>query len=134
MRISYHGGYCCGVKTIHGLGRDPEHTCPFSQDKSPSQCLDAQGRSTSSETNFYNKAIADGQYTYEELFKEYLSFLEKARPKGIVEVCLSDYQRGYSNQLPKWTPVLNKHGFKEVSSCKNSNSNNRVHVFHLCME
>lgn len=71
-----------------------------------------------------------------ERLDRYLEYLRKYRPRGIVEVCLADDEDDdiAYRQTPLWRPVLEERGFREVNNCMNSNSGNRVFVFHKNME
>lgn len=73
--------------------------------------------------------------TYEERLDHYLNFLREWRPRGIVEISLiTPGGSDYSQHL--WVPIIEKRGFVEVTpegGVPNSNSGNKVRVFHLYM-
>jgi hypothetical protein len=133
MRIAFHGGYCCGIKTIHGFDCAPSSKIwgleaqtkavrDFSGDE------DQNGEHTCSEWNFYlDKAPYE---TYQERFKRYLAYLDVLRPYGVVEAVLINGDGGDSNQIECWEPILLANDFKLVTDCYNSNSGNRIFIYH----
>lgn len=150
MKIAFHAGHCCGIKTIWGFNdSSPSSLLPAkrkTKHNDPDQC----GADTSSSTNFYQPAAP--AETYLERLDRYLKYLDATRPQGIVEVALADDDcdgdsvtcwntRHYGvchchdgDQTAVWRAILEERGFKEVSNCLNSNSGNRVYVFHRCKE
>lgn len=112
MYLLLHGGQCCGIKHIAGLGY-----FPYSRlDPLPKGFI-AYERSAPSET-------------YVERLDRYLQFLADENPGGIAEVVLADVEGDGKGQLTSWPPILEERGFREVNCCFNSNSGNMIYVFH----
>lgn len=144
MHPGYHGGLCCGMKVIRNLGCNPDYSVAallsmYENEEELEDLLadtpDVCGRDVESSDSFFFDA-APSEKAYERLDR-YLSYLREHRPYGIVEITLADDPDapGYPySQTPKWRPVLEARGFREVNNCLNSNSGNRVYVFHLNME
>lgn len=155
MRIVHHGGMCCGIKTIHGLGTSPDgeyegHVCeaingfehkqvdqydqvvPLSEEftEDPVEYIDADV--TYSVVNSWTN-IFSGKAPEESpraRLKRYIDWIAKKRPSHLVEICLQ--VSGVCNQKA-WIPVLEEYGFKMVTEFYNSNSGNRVGIFHLVL-
>lgn len=127
MKLSFHGGNCCGIKVIHGFmwGGPADYEEKLKDVPQPpdegEQYIDPEY------TRFYWKSrpVETGLTR----FKVYLEYCKKHRPNGIVEVVFADFQI----EDTKWEQVLYDHGFKKVNSCLNSNSGNRIHIYHLNM-
>jgi hypothetical protein len=135
MRIGLHGGMCCGIKHIFELGNSPDNIVPAKTGGDKKIYSDVNYTYESSELNFFYKAAPEE--TYLKRFDRYLKFLEEERPAGIVEVSLVTPGTVYTWTQAKWVPVITERGFKEVTpegGVYNSNSGNKVRVFHLYME
>lgn len=132
MRITFHGGECCGVKSITNIGTNPDYKV-WALPKTSRNNSDKHGDTVRSDWNFFTDEAPTE--TAGERFDRYLRFLEEHRPGGIVEVILTDSAcMGGSWSQMEWAPFLEGRGFKKVSECLNSNSNNNIHVFHLVMK
>lgn len=129
MKIAFHGGKCCGIKTIHGMGYHPNSVMHNRLKKKPLRNTDAHGGTVRSDYNFFNE-YAPGTDTYLERLDRYLEFLDRVRPYGIVEITLASSYYDHCNQNIQWGPLLRKRGFRKVTDCHNSNSGNRVFVYH----
>lgn len=127
LRLSHHGGKCCGVKTIHGFYDN------LPSDFEPELLEDKSGRSKDTvgidvHTNdrvFFPYAPEE---TVSSRLDRYIDFLKEHRPSGLVEVYLAESQRG------TWEKELLNRGFHSVVSFKNSNSGNVVILYHLILE
>ncbi len=155
MRIVHHGGMCCGIKTIHCLGTDPDGFQGFNGDvegKEPEITgfnpvqedqfsepvnlhddddyvgADVSYEVVNSWTNIFD-GKAPEEYPRERL-KRYLEWIAKKRPSHMVEICLQ--MSGFGKQLV-WIPILEEHGFKKMTEFYNSNSGHMVGVFHLVL-
>jgi len=129
MILGFHGGKCCGIKHIHGLGYQPLiEVQPAIEEKVPEKNADQYGHTVSSYDNFFTDT-APAETTLER-FDRYLAFCDKRRPYGIIEVTVIRTGGAKTGQVDTWRPYLEERGFKEVSNCHNSNSGNRVFVFH----
>jgi hypothetical protein len=62
--------------------------------------------------------------TYGDRLKGFIEHIQEVRNSGMIEVTLISYQLS-------WRKFLEDLGFKEVNSFINSNSNNKVTVFHF---
>lgn len=122
MKIAFHGGKCCGIKTLHVMGGNPEQLFSAAPGGGFSG-VDAQGGDVSSAHNFYPYALPEESGA--KRIDRYLEYLSLKRPKGLVEVTLA-----YSMQS-LWEPALFDRGFKLVSTFVNSNSGNECRVYHL---
>jgi hypothetical protein len=137
MKIAFHGGKCCGIKTIHGLGSKPDDLLTELTNKAPitaaAENPDQFGMNVSSETNFfYGDAPAE---TFIQRLDRYIEYLDKKRPNGVIEIALCDYSHygedsKLYNQVVPWEPLLLERGFKLVTDCFNSNSKNRIFIYH----
>lgn len=134
MQIGYHGGKCCGIKTIFGMNYDPDlnvgRLAAITYDGTL-HGIDAAGRTVSSEMNMYWGPELPNQ-TGEERLKAYLAFLRQKRPSGLVEIALAETIYPSTSQA-RWFPVLQALGFRCVARWKNSNSTNWCSVWHLVM-
>lgn len=135
-KIAFHAGKCCGIKTIHSLGSDPTALCPeivAVTRAANSQNADQYGYDINSSFNFFNgNAPAE---SVEDRIRRYVAFLDTWRPNGIVEIALTDYEgsQGEGNeddQIAAFGDLLKELGFREVNNCYNSNSGNRIYIFH----
>ncbi len=132
MRLGFHGGMCCGIKHIFELGTDPDSMCgPLKKKESLSD--DVTYDYVCSDTNFFTDEAPEE--SKKDRLDRYLSFLSVRRPCGIVEITLITPRHSLSQK--KWIPIITERGFKEVTpedGIYNSNSGNRIRVFHLYME
>lgn len=132
MRISHHGGKCCGIKVIHQLGASPEETQPPLTINGARCRKDAAGHDVSSLDNLFRGERPKEKQ--KDRFKAYLDFLADWRPSGMVEVSIVEKMAGgRMNYQERWVPILEKLGFKKVSEWYNSNSTNTVSCYHLIM-
>lgn len=112
VKIYDHGGLCCGMTHIYGFSVGPERVLS---------------------NEFISQTDAGKVYKYEpeenetalKRFEKAVAAIETARPKGIIEVVLIDYQMTLG-----WKKVLIDCGFQQVSKSKNSNSGNTIYVWH----
>ncbi len=133
MRLSFHGGMCCGIKHIYEMGQKPTEMC-YAQEASGKAFHDVSYDFCSQDKSVYPDACP--AETKLARLERYLGWLTLNRPSGIVEVTLICSGEGYYDQS-LWVPVLIEKGFVRVTpddGVYNSNSGNRVHVFHLYMK
>jgi len=111
MRTNHHGGECCGVKHIYGMGSGPAASTYFAN--------------TTNLTSLQALILAMANWDEEvigEVDEEEDDLLNNGRVK---EVILTD------NQMTNgWPEALAELGFKKVASFLNSNSDNICHVFY----
>lgn len=147
MHFMHHGGHCCGIKVIEGLGATPS---------AKAGAIDA----VTIHYNGYREWAGTRYYHGSRPVETYLQRLDEflkwdTRKYGITEITLADAESyasqakmyramGATNlansyeriakscdQTRLWRAHLLKRGFVEVSRCYNSNSGNNIYVFHL---
>lgn len=130
MRIVYHGGKCCGVKTLFNLGyHDPYKdlsTLPAEEEK---HCNLSDGIGTPSSDSFFVKTSFPRQ-TYSKRLKALLREHDDIRENGIIEAITTTY----SNQTGLWKKCLEENGFEAVRECHNSNSGHRITFWLRCTD
>ncbi len=135
MYIRYHGGKCCGIKTIEGFGYPACGQGPKSmisaRDKEDDVDHDKAGQNPSKVDFFTDKTPKE---TMADRLDRMLAFLKKRRPYGVVEAILADGAAPFSNpdydQHAIWHDTLIDRGFVCVTNCHNSNSGNRIYIYH----
>ena len=147
MKITHHGGGCCGIKQICWLGSSPDELMyGFDAPKDLGAAegyanADARGGNVESTRNIY--WFSRPSETAEARFDAYLDFLRKHRPCSLVEVTIVPYEGSarfpddedeWEECQQDWVPFLEERGFKCVARVANSNSGNHVHVYHLVLE
>ena len=146
MKITHHGGGCCGIKQISMLGCSPDDlmyktNAPDSLEAAKDYAKrDASGSSVNSATNIY--WFERPTEKAGERFDAYLDFLRKYRPCSLVEVTVVPYEESakeedeewWEEYQKSWPPFLKKRGFKRVSKFANSNTGNHIEVYHLVLE
>ena len=140
MKLVFHGGKCCGVKTIHGFS-DPNGMCQALEKKS-ALYNDKHGAEVKSDLSFFtDEAPKESQ---KDRFIRLVNWCKEQRPHGLIELLLStqscwmtvDADEGedgavYGTQIDIWRPIVEEAGFKEALTFKNSNTNRNVTLFHL---
>lgn len=124
MRLMYHGAFCCGVKTIYLSGL-VDGTSIVSAETLPN-VYQTDGIGSAGKIFYKGKRPAE---TAIERFDAYLEYVDGQRTGGIIEVVLMVNPANYASQH-RWIPLLRKRGFKKTTDCYNSNSANRVVIFH----
>ena len=147
MKITHHGGGCCGIKQICSLGYSPDEfmygfDAPKDSDAAKRYANeDARGGAVESDRNIY--WFSRPGETAGERFDAYLDFLRKHRPCSLVEVTIVPYEDSvrfpddahcWEEYQQEWVPFLEERGFKCVARVANSNSGNHVEVYHLILE
>lgn len=118
---SVHGGGCCGMTHIWHFPDSPSPTLPAHKALTGKEYLGASA---------INPGIvlqANESYpsqTAGERLRDALKRIDSERSQGIVEAVLTQHQ------TPFWQKTLESNGFKLVNENKNSNSGNRLFVFH----
>jgi hypothetical protein len=134
MKITFHGGECCGVKHISGFSHDPTSKLEAYINPKPFSGAhpDQNGASVNSAKNFfYGEAPKE---TEVERLDRYIAYLDKVRPFGVIEIVLCDYKKSWLDQTKDWAPILLERGFVLVTDCINSNSGNRIYIYHRKVE
>lgn len=128
MYLVFHGGKCCGLKTIHTLGTDPkDNVSPV--ETHAKRDHDKNGDEVKSDLTFYHEGAP--VETGVARLDRYIEFMKRVRPQNIIEICLA--VSSFWSQ-DKWFPILKERGFKEVTKGKNSNTGNMIHIFHLVID
>lgn len=133
MELKTHGGRCCGIKIIHGLGCNPRGRDVYGwaiapKEFPPNFALRGQGAWDASNPGsnfFFEGSLASD--TYLQRFDRFLDYTSRHRPEGLVEVAVTDGQSA-------WFPLLEARGFKRVTTFKNANTGRTVHSYHLVMD
>lgn len=140
MKLTYHIGLCCGIKTVHGFYYRPDSIIPATkQDKPGDWGKDKFGYQVSSTESFwFGEAPAE---TYKERLQRFIAFMHKHRPNNVLEAVIvpeygadendeddDEVDKGFQN---RWIPVLEELGFKMVTEALNSNSGNVIQIWHL---
>lgn len=135
VTLSAHGGLCCGITHIWGLGTNPASKCAsMHKDECEPFYLISQLNAEPLRQDhnlFYGKAP---QETASSRVGRYISFLKRERPGSLVQVSLAVGQGASWNNQKRWRPVLKQKGFKLVNSFKNSNTGATIEVYHLELE
>lgn len=137
MKLVFHGGECCGIKTIYdfGFGKNSPNDLEEAVEERPEVSHDQHADTVNSDLEFFTDAAPEE--TRKKRLDRLIAFCERERPRGIIEINLSDGKayshwqnyEGY-NQVRTWKNLLHKRKFKIVNKCKNSNTGNTVYVFH----
>lgn len=127
MILVFHGGECCAIKTIHELSYDPDEEQEEVKAIEPRN-HDQVAAQVNSQMSFFTGEAPEE--TALERLDRLIAWCEKKRPNGIIEITLADNQYPCYNQERIWGPLLVEREFVCVNSCFNSNSQNRVYVYH----
>jgi hypothetical protein len=130
MKMSFHGGMCCGIRHIYDMG-EPDEVC---------DALPALSRPNYHDIN-YSRCDQNVRVYHFDAPKEtkvkrldrYIDFLKEYRRAGVAEIVLC-HNPGRCYDQGEWVPILKEKGFIEVTpegGVHNSNSGNRIRVFHL---
>lgn len=112
LKIHFHGGKCCGIKTIAGFS--PPESFEPTLEKRPFKEPDRFGNDFRSDSNMY--PLERKSETCLERLDEYLRFLKEVRPEGLIECTIASWQS------KEWDKLLKERGFNLVATYKNSNS------------
>lgn len=121
MEVYLHGGKCCGIKHIFGLGDYPSDD-EDRKLKTTQLPTEANSYMNSTATFYWPDAPEE---TKGERFDRYVEFIKKTRPSGVIEVVLS------LSQLGGWQEFVEDRGFVRVTTASNSNSHGNIHIYHL---
>lgn len=125
MQAYLHGGKCCGIKHIEGFPWRPGDVLSAKKASKANTKHEGDYFMRSSIPFFTDAAPSE---TGGERFDRIVEFIKTHRPQGVIEVVLAYYQ------LPSWQDFLFERGFKLVTKCKNSNSGNKIFIYHLAVE
>lgn len=129
LLMRYHGGYCCGIKHIHGFGmniarKEPEINSKPVPLEGGTYIVNIRADKWGSPLT---KEPIPEESTVERLDR-YLKWCEEQHRFGVTEATLT------AGQAKVWEEILLQRGFKKVTECLNSNSCNRICIYHLCRD
>lgn len=136
MELVFHGGKCCGIKTIYGFSCPPDHNLPARQ-KTVHENEDQHGRHVRSNLSFFAEEapVETGAARLDRL----LAYADEYRPSGIIEAVLAQHpshddpantNKYGMAQKDIWEETLLSRGFFLVNHNKNSNTGNTCYVYH----
>jgi len=134
MELLYHGGKCCGVKTLEGFWNSPKDQLqPLDSPRNPGGMSewcwesransDKHGHDVRSDVPFYHEQRP--KETAVERLDAYLEHLVKVRPEGMVEALL------VASQWRSWHKTLIERNFHVSCEFKNSNSGELIRCYQL---
>lgn len=134
LRMTNHGGHCCGMKQIFGFntnGRDDTNERGYISYKNVTE-VPKKYANVNNYTAVDDDTLRDTKYippeTTAERLDRFLGFMKERQ--GIIEIILAESPYSWMDQSV-WVPIVESRGFIEVSQCYNSNSSNVIHVYHL---
>jgi len=128
MQLVFHGGLCCGIKTIFSMGTNPDSK-DYAIPQIAKDDRDQNGSSVTSDTRFFHEAAPEEKGTAR--LDRYIDYMKRRRPCNILEVVIAINSKYSWIDQSRWIPELLSRGFKEVNRHLNSNSGNTCVVFHL---
>jgi hypothetical protein len=130
MRLLFHGGKCCGIKTLYDFGFDGPDALVGAVEAKKETNKDEYGHDVSSEEDFFTDEAP--KETKLARMDRLIAFCKRRRPAGIIEATLAtSYYLEYDQVSQGWPELLKERDFKLVNMNVNSNSENTVHVYHL---
>jgi hypothetical protein len=134
MNMIYHGGLCCGIKTIHKFPDSPNSTLE------EVKATDGQGLSVyeSGRRPECRPTVMPAETALERLDR-LIAHKDKNWPYGVIEAVLVS-TTGAANagkpdsQVAVWGPILEERGFECVTQCYNSNSWNTIFIYHRVVD
>jgi len=133
LRLSCHGGMCCGIKHIFGFPSYPHQVMEPELEEQPEfDDEDSCGSEVRSYLSFFTPSAP--AETVEARLDRFLAYIKGERPGGIVEAVLACDCGGDWDQIEVNEERLLERGFKVVNEIRNSNSDNLCRVYHLNME
>lgn len=131
MDLVYHGGACCGIKTICDFPYDPG---------GPDETVDALEKlkfdwmtPTKPGDRWFTPAAPEETAT--KRLDRYIEYCRNQTPGCLIEAVVA-VNNGEDDMCCQrfWFEPLLARGFVEVNKFLNSNSDNIVHVFHLVID
>lgn len=128
MDLYFHGGMCCGIKTIAGFSGHNNYN-EYERTAQKFRSNDANGDHVSTEKPFFTDEAPQEKAI--ERLDRLIAFCKKYRPKGAIEIVLMR-TRGNGFQIDAWEKIILDRGFKQyVPEFENSNSGNFLRIYHL---
>lgn len=128
MQLVFHGGKCCGIKTVYCMGTSPvekhESLVALSRRNNSDQTYGEVG----SGMRFFTDSAPEE--SGKDRLQRYITFMERNRPRNVLEVVLCESSSDWQNQTA-WVPTLEGLGFKMVNRHSNANSGNFIQIWHL---
>jgi hypothetical protein len=135
MKITLHGGDCCGVKHIRGLGVYPDMYLTARVAVSKGSERTSIGHGITGATNDMRHKQPDTQHedffneeapkeSYNRRLGRMIRFIKHHRSHGLIEIILNPNQTA-------WHDKLRRRKFKLVTTFKNSNTGSTLTVWHL---
>lgn len=121
MQVAIHGGLCCGIKHIHGLGSYPSVIAPPAE-----KVIHDPENTHKNYYNYYKQAMP--RDFAENRFYLLLDWIQSCWIAQLVEVSI------YVRSQKDWIPVLEKCGFKKTNEFRNSNTNHICQTWHLAYD
>jgi len=133
LRISCHGGMCCGIKHIFGFPSYPHQVMELElEEDNEFDDEDSCGSEVRSYLSFFT--LSAPSETVEARLDRFLAYIKEERPGGIVEAVLARSCDDDWDQIAVNEKSLLERGFRVVNEIRNSNSDNICRVYHLNME
>lgn len=128
MHFRTHGGRCCGIRQIFGFGQHPE-TLLYTRNVTDIANINLYDLPFAVSEKFPEKEPAE---TALQKLDRYIAYNDKLYPSGVLEAVLAESQYHWLDQKV-WMPLLEARGFELVTSNRNSNSGNIIHIYHRRM-
>ena len=128
MQLVFHGGKCCGIKTVYCMGTSPTEYQPSLGKLPRRHNHDQSYHEVNSGLRFFTDAAPEEPG--KARLKRYIEFMEKNRPRNVLEVVICESGYDWMDQSD-WVPTLKEFGFKMVNRHSNSNSGNHIQIWHL---
>lgn len=129
MQLVFHGGKCCGIKTVYCMGTDPAENQPPLEKLSKRNNHDQSYHEVGSGIRFFTDDAPEE--SGKARLKRYIEFMERNRPRNVLEVVLCESSRYEWQDQTAWVSTLEELGFKLVNRHSNSNSGNFIQIWHL---
>ena len=130
MHTTFHAGRCCALKSLSGLGVDPQALVPAIEKTSFVE-PDMSNYHFKTDTRFWNEEAPEESSIAR--IQRIIEWCKKKRPGMILEAATahpSSLAKPWSNQ-DAWIPELQKLGFEQVNEVVNSNTTYLIRVWHL---
>lgn len=129
MQLVFHGGKCCGIKTVYCMGTDPAVSQPSLEKMARRNNRDQTYGDVSSDMRFFTDSAPEE--SGKDRLQRYITFMERNRPRNVLEVVLCESSDHEWQDQSAWVPTLQELGFKMVNRHSNSNSGNFIQIWHL---
>lgn len=129
MQLVFHGGKCCGIKTVYCMGTSPDEKHEALEKLARRNNSDQSYHEVGSGIRFFSDAAPEE--SGKARLKRYIEFMEKNRPRNVLEIVLCESSRYEWQDQTAWVSTLEELGFKMVNRHSNSNSGNHIQIWHL---